>query len=281
MKHAIITSSDTKYGDFLIQNWLVSLHENVRLNNIDVMVLDYGLTDEQRKKLQAAGVICHPAKKDGNITNIRYRDIAELLRGKTYDQVLSIDGGDLVFQADISHLFDLNKDSFRAVCDEMHIPLHEAILSRSDVTPEVFDRIFYFLKGKKRINGGVIFGPADRFKELWTSFQELMIDYQVFGTDQWVMNYILYKNGFVGLENKYNFVILSAKTPFTVKAGVFYNDKQKIIPVVHNAGMRQITRCVRNFGYGKDCNKPKWVTYTSLRTFFRVANWINKYRGYV
>jgi hypothetical protein len=37
---AVVTASDLKYGDFLIEHWLRSLRENVRLDAIEIVVLD-------------------------------------------------------------------------------------------------------------------------------------------------------------------------------------------------------------------------------------------------
>ena len=118
MKHVIITSSDAKYGNFLLNHWLRSLLENVQLYNTDVVVLDYGLNGDQRRRLSSAGIMVHPSLANGNITNIRYRDMARFLDGRSYDQVLSVDGGDIIFQGDISHLFDRDKSEFRGVCEE-------------------------------------------------------------------------------------------------------------------------------------------------------------------
>src|SRR5260370_42687069 len=134
--HAIVTCCDAKYGDFLIQHWLRSLRDHVVLDRIDVVVLDYGLTREQGQQLRSQGVILHPSMKDGNLTNIRYRDLVAFLDGKAYDQVLSIDGGDIIFQADISLMFERDKESFRAVREHFTGAMHVALLGADDVRPE-------------------------------------------------------------------------------------------------------------------------------------------------
>jgi len=276
----MITSSDESYGDFLLNHWLVSLKDNVDLSNIDVIVIDYGLTEEQRQILQTKGIHCHPSEKDGNITNIRYRDIARVLDQGQYDQVMSVDGGDIIFQDDIRHLFDIHRDRFRAVCEELHVPLHELVLPRKDISRDNFIKIFYFLKGKPRINGGVILGPSELFRDLWEQYREMTEGYQVFGTDQYIMNYLLYKRGFVRLENRYNFVVLSMNSPFSIRKGAFYDGKAKLIPIVHNAGWRNLTRCIRRFGYGEDRNQLKPISYHAMRLFFKNVNRVNMYRGY-
>ncbi|HON14461.1 MAG TPA: hypothetical protein PK897_10070, partial [Treponema sp.] len=71
----IITASDKKYGDFLIEHWYASLRANTNLEHIDVAVLDYGLSVAQRFYLQSNGVIVRSCERDGHVTSIRYRDM--------------------------------------------------------------------------------------------------------------------------------------------------------------------------------------------------------------
>jgi hypothetical protein len=278
VRHAIITACDSRYGDFLVDHWLQSLRAHVDLADKDVVVLDYGLSDGQRASLQRFGVECRPSPRDGNVTNLRYRDMAALLTERAYDQVLAIDGGDVIFQADISPVFERDKDRFRAVCEEIEVPFHDGILPQDDLCPEKFAELQAFLRGKPQINGGVIFGPAASFKTLWDSFQLLWRGYRVFGTDQLMMNYLLYKHGFVPLENKYNFALVTMRSPFRIRRGVFYTKSGEVIPIVHNAGMSALTRTVRKFGFGPDRNKRKYLTPLLLRTLFALIRWRNRWR---
>ena len=55
MRHVMITSGDERYGDFLMDHWLVSLLDNVDLGNIDVYVIDFGLRKEQREVARVQG----------------------------------------------------------------------------------------------------------------------------------------------------------------------------------------------------------------------------------
>src|SRR6266851_1911740 len=165
--HAVITCCDAKYGDFLVRHWLRSLRDHVNLDHIDVVVLDYGLSPEQAEQLRAQSVILHPSKKDGNLTNIRYRDLVAFLKDKAYDQVLSIDSGDIIFQADISPMFELDKESFRAVREYFTGGMHIALLGADDVRPEFREEIKSFLWNRSAVNGGVLFGPARRFVEFY------------------------------------------------------------------------------------------------------------------
>jgi hypothetical protein len=45
--NSIITATDKKYGDFTIEYWYKSLKENVNLKNIDIAVIDYGMSENQ------------------------------------------------------------------------------------------------------------------------------------------------------------------------------------------------------------------------------------------
>jgi hypothetical protein len=274
-RHVIITASDRRCGDFLCDHWLASLRANVDLANIDLAVLDYGLTDQQRNRLRSAGATCRPSRKDGHVTSVRYRDMAGLLGESQYDQVLSVDGGDIVFQSDVSPLFDLDKDRFRAVCEEVK---HDFIVPKDTSSPERFRAIFTFLEDKPIINGGVIFGPAWKFRTLWGAFQELWGSRYVYGTDQLIMNYLLHKHGFTRLDNKYNFVIVTARSAFRIQGGVFYDAAGDVIPIVHNAGGNALVRCVRRFGYGRDRNKKKWLTSFLLRVLFSATDWQKRWR---
>ena len=65
MTHVIVTSSDSRYGDFLVRHWGRSLKTNVDLRDIDVVVLDYGLTAIQRQGVEALGFQINPASATG------------------------------------------------------------------------------------------------------------------------------------------------------------------------------------------------------------------------
>jgi len=271
-KHVILTHVNAKFGDFLINHWLASLQDKVDLINIDVVVLDYGLTEGQRKELRAKNVVCYPAEMDQFILNVRYRDMADFLRENEYDQVLSIDGGDIIFQSDISHLLGQNKDSFRAVCQEFEVPLEELVSCKHDFTPENYKMIRRSLTGKPTINGGVLLGPSAKFIELWSHFQHWCVHFNCFGTDQLMVNYVLYRDGFNELDNRYNCAIVTKRSRVHIRKGVFYSEAGDVIPVVHNAGKMDLTRCVRNFGYGKGFNQKKRVFPPLIRFLFLIVN---------
>lgn len=115
MKNVIITCANRKIGGFVIDHWLRSLKANVNLKNIDIVVIDYGLSDSQADRLKKEKVILCKGDKKHHIVNKRFFDSAKFLKSKKYDQVLFADGGDVIFQEDVSHIFKKDKKLFRVV----------------------------------------------------------------------------------------------------------------------------------------------------------------------
>jgi hypothetical protein len=271
-RHAIITQSDARCGEFLEHHWLRSLQSHVTLRDVDVHVLDYGLQDDQRERLRARGVHCHRSTHDGHITNIRYRDMARVLAGGHYDQALLVDGGDVIFQADIRPLFDQHTDRFRAVCHELEVPFHEVIMSRADFARDRFRSIADFLRDKPTINGGFVLGPASKMASLWERFAAMADSFAQFGIDQFLLNYVLHADGFVELESKFNFSIMARASAYRIRSGTFYDARGEIIPVVHNSGIYEPTRPVARFGYGADRNRPRRIVPALLRAGYHTFN---------
>ncbi|HLD43561.1 MAG TPA: glycosyl transferase family 8 [Candidatus Nanoarchaeia archaeon] len=272
MKNVIFTSSDEKYGDFLVTHWLRSLKDNVDLTNTDVIVLDYGLTEIQVSELKRNNVIVHKAKKDGAIVNIRWREMAIILKRKEYDQVLSVDGGDIIFQDGISSIFSEDTGAFRAAYEGTN-KLYKSYFLKTCFSRKVSSKMKECLHGKKIVNAGVLLGPSYKFIGLCNEIVSLIEDKGRFGPDQIIINYVLQRDGFKELNPKYNFIIstLDAKdAKFTIKEGVLYLQNGQKIPIVHNAGRYSMLRPLKNFGYGKGCNKQKILTHLILRTMYRL-----------
>lgn len=271
MKNAIITSSDAKFGDFLINHWLASLLQNVDLTNIEVVVLDYGFLPEQKKRLEAVGVRVVSCTRDGHVTAIRFRDMAKFLDENAFDQVLTTDGGDIIFQTDLKELFKTSPDSFRAVCEDFNIPF-ETLFVNHFFSKENESKIVEMIRNKKMINAGVLVGPYEKFRHLCHECDELLIDKSQFGPDQVAINYILYRNGFVSLHPKYNFIVTTTNHSFFIKKGVFFMGNHEKVAIVHNAGGNPLLRPIVNFGYGPKYNRVKIVTYTVSRIFTRLVH---------
>lgn len=282
MRHLIATCSDAKYGDFLLDHWLRSLQANVDLHDVDVAVLDYGLTLEQRQTLSERGVVCRPCRRDGHLTNIRYRDLAGLIREREYDQVLTTDGGDVIFQEDIRHLFDENKDKFRGVYEHLTIQLHPGIFGTSDFRPGKVRNMLDFLGDRGAVNGGFLMGPARQFMALWEEFERICHGHGAYGNDQLVVNYFVHKTGFVPLEERYNCVIMTTRLPFRVSESVFV-EKHSMRPlaVVHNVGGKSFLRAVKNFGYGPGRNQVRRRWLTAARFYHSMLHiWIRLRRQF-
>jgi hypothetical protein len=262
----IVTGCDAKYGDFLIEHWLRSLQENVDLRKIDVVVLDYGLSDGQRATLRERNVRCLLCQKDGHVCNLRYRDIVRLLDETEYEQVLSVDAGDVIFQANVSHLFEFEQEHFRAVAEEFRTPFFEAVLDLSEVREEHRQTMLDYLHGKPMLNTGVLLGPANKYREFWREFQRYCQGFACYGVDQFIFNYYAYSRGvFRSLAMRYNFVLVTAQRSFRIRQGVFYDESGGVIPIVHNAGNKDWIRSIERFGYGPNRNHRKTVSPIVVR----------------
>jgi len=270
-KFLIITASDSKYGDFLINHWLKSLLPNINKRLVDIAVLDYGLTSEQRKKiLKKAKII--KCLRDGNITNIRYRDMLSFLKKNNYQQIMSVDGGDLIFQDNIMNIFDEHKTEIRVVSEGLMIPSHESALLSKPFNKDMANNILKTLRNKKLFNGGLVIAPISEFIKLCRFQLKYTKKPELFGLDQVLLNYYLYKNkNFFELNNTYNFVIATARHKFKIKQGIFLNAQGKPITIVHNTGGSDTWRPIRNFGYGKDRNKIRPFVYYWLRFGYNLS----------
>lgn len=276
MRHAIVTAINAKYGDFFVNDWYKSLNENVELKNIDIVVLDYGLTAEQRRAVKNVKFV--PCHFDGNITSLRYRDLNKFLQENKYDQILLVDSGDLIFQADISHLFNENKDSIRAVVEKY--TLKNEFIYKSKIKKDYIADVKKTLEHHKVINGGFILASRENFLVLIKDYLDLAINLESYGTDQLGINYLLYKKGFVELDEKYNFLIMShLAKDFYIRKGKFYKSNNELIHVVHNGGGNEYIRAIKNFGYKSTNNKWNLSTYlykpsiaTTVNKVFRLID---------
>jgi len=269
MRHAIIACSDQKCEDFLIHDWMRSLVDNVNRDNIDVIIIDYGLSNDARAMLAQLGAITHSLPKDGAVSTQRMKDIARIIRPSNYDQIMVCDAGDLIFQEDISHLFEQNKDAFRAACEGMAQPFG-VYMKASMVSSDVY-KIKRVIKGKRMINSGVMIAPREKLLALLEE-SDAMIKKNVWGAEQPVINYVFYRDGFVELPCGYNFAIATSTTPFYIEQSQFFFKDGVLIPIVHNIGRKNFLRPVSNFGYGAGKNRIKPMRYHLLRAIFMLTH---------
>jgi hypothetical protein len=267
MRNAIITSSDQNCEQFVLYDWMKSLADNVNLSNIDVIILDYGLSPGVKEALKRRGAIIYPFHKNGAIPTVRFMATTTILRNSDYDQVMTCDGGDLIFQQDISHLFEQDKDSIRAVCEGMAQPF--GIYLKRSLNKDHASRIKKATRGKKMINSGFILAPRQKFIQFLDETQSLVLR-NTWGVEQPIFNYIFYRDGFVELPCAYNFAIGSSIVPYDIKDSKFYFTDGKLIPVVHNIGRMSWFRPINKFGYGPGKNHKNFLKYFAVRSVFKL-----------
>ena len=275
--YLIATSCDRKYGDFLIEHWHFSLQKNVDLSKIDILVLDYGLSKAQSFYLKNHNVLLKECKKDGHVVNLRFRDLLDFLNQNFYEQILICDGGDIIFQADISRLFEENTGTYRVVCERIG-PFFEYFITPEYFYKEDIPTLKETLLFNRTINAGFIIAPYEKFKLLCNFVIQKTKDMSNFGPDQILINYLLYKEGFVELPVYYNFIPVTSNIEFEIKNGFFYDENGNLIPVVHNAGNLSFFRAIENFGYGEGYNILKKDVLITLRAFYTSIHIMNKPR---
>jgi len=283
-KNIIITATDSKYADFLTNHWLKSLQDNINTKNIDILILDYGMTNNQVRLLKSKNVLIQKCLRNGYVVTIRYRDIANFLSLNSYNQVLLIDSGDVIFQSDINELFNKNKNSYRAFCEKMTLINMNKVFLEGFFDKKKVKQMREILKNKKPINGGVIVGPADKMLSLAIEVWTIVKKKNAYGPDQTAVNYILYRDGFKPLPDKYNMIITTGGTDFFIKNSTFYFVNGKKISIVHNAGRNKFLRPIKDFGYGPNYNSSKKVIYYVIKHLAKIKTkikrkHIKKYNG--
>lgn len=261
MKNAIITSADANVEDFLVSHWLKSLCASVDTTHIDIVILDYGLSKEVQQKLKKKCIVVVPDQSieaREHIVNSRLHGIATFLEATKgeYDQVLCIDGGDIIFQADITELFEKNKTTIRAV-SQNNLFTHFYLWSRYPQKKYSVHIDTAILLGNPVLNAGVLVGPAERVRETYEEAYSLIGDKSVFFPDQIILNYLLYRDGFCFLEEKYNYMKSMSKLSTTVKNGQIHAEGVGLVPIVHNLGRFRFARPFINFGFGKEYNSQE------------------------
>lgn len=269
-KYLIATACNKKYEDFLLNHWFRSLKENVNLSETDVLVMDYGLSDEVVQKLSQQGAIVRKARRtDGHINNTRFLELADFLKENTfYKGIVLCDSGDIIFQDDISNLFKENTTQIKAVTEDIS-PNMEMVINEKNV--DGADDIKRKLWRKRLINAGFVVYPRNVYIDFVERMFSKVKNMYAWGVDMILLNYYAYESGFLQLPVIYNLIPTTAKVKYLVEDGVFYvvNHGNKIkVRVVHNAGGHRIFRPILNFGYGKGHNIPRPATIFMLRTFY-------------
>lgn len=273
MVNIIYTHCNSGAGDILINHWLRSVKLHIDLTDIEIVVIDFGLTPEQRETLREEGVELWPAQADGRTPNIQYREIARYLATRDdVDQVVYSDCGDLIFQADIAPILKDDRSMMKAVVEpEFNVALHGITLGFGDVRPEYLDEIRKTIGDRPTANCGFVVGPSAKIAAIWDTYQTLCHGVDLHGTDQLIINYILRRDGFVELDRIWNYVTFINGQRFYYDRDGFLCNHQGRIPVVHNAGRYNSVRTIKGFGYRCGRIRPRLYT-ESIRLFYRGLN---------
>jgi lipopolysaccharide biosynthesis glycosyltransferase len=269
MKNVIIAGSDRNCEQFLVNHWLKSLIDNVNLENTDIIVLDYGISKESQESLRQQGVIVHSFIKDGVVPTVRFLDTLKILLKTSYDQVMTCDGGDLIFQKDISCLFNQDKDAFRAACEGVPQPVGLYLIGsmrRKDAL-----MVKEATRKKRIINSGFLIAPRTKFIKLLEETQTL-IKRNWWGVEQPIFNYIFYRDGYTELPCTYNFTLGNPCAKYNLKDGKFYFEDGELISVVHNTGGWSWYRLITDFGYGSGLNHQNALRFHTIRSMHKVTN---------
>lgn len=270
-EYLILTASNERIEQFLIEHWLRSLVENVRLSNVDVVVLDFGLTSSAVRKLSDKGVlVVEAARREGLVNNLRLLAARDLLvkRSHEYRQILMCDGGDLIFQADISEVFETCPDRFRAVRERIS-PNMDLLVKQEDVRVDISE-VRRVVTKKPLFNVGFMVSPVDVFVRIVDELESLVLNWNRWGLETVLLNYLVERSGLLcELDAGYNFIPVTAVEHYWVEESKFWFRDRQLIPVVHNAGGSRLLRPIRDFGYGTGRNKPRKLMVYLLRNFYR------------
>jgi hypothetical protein len=271
LKNLIATACNQKYEQFLYNDWLMSLKDNVNLKNTDILVIDFGLSSDILTKLKKENVLVKKANTKGNIVNARFIELYNFLINNNYKNLLFCDSGDIIFQNDISKILNSKIKNFLVVCEDIAPPM-SLVLKENNLDQTLINNIKSLLHNKKMINAGVIFGNKDSFISLLEFLINNLKDLKTWGLDQLLINYYLYKHGFEALEDVYNFIPTTHVSSLTIKNGKLFKNNE-LIYIVHNAGNKSFFRPLKNFGYSNK-NKirlNKLLVY-SLRILYKIFN---------
>jgi len=271
-KNLIITCADENIADFLQNQWYKSLVANVDLSNIDVVVIDYGLPQNTCANLKSQGVILYKCKKTGFPGSIRFRDSLKFLKDKKYDQILCCDGGDIIFQSNITPLFEENTKFVRAVVEVQAIRL-DHFVSKTNFKEELYEKIIKVTRSNPNVNVGVFLAPQNLFIKICTRYLSMLVKFKVFGLETVIFNYLVWTElPFKTIDRIYNYIPSNYGKICSVKNGIIYTAEKEKIAIVHNAGRWDSNRTLQDFGFGTDKNKISKFVFYRLRFIFICAD---------
>jgi hypothetical protein len=260
-------------GDILIKDWLRSVKLHINLTGIKIVVIDFGLNEQQREQLRKEDVQLWSDTPGGRTPNIQYREIAKFLATRPdIDQVVYSDCGDLIFQDDITPLLKYKTLMMKAVVEqEFNLALHGLTLGFGDVRPEWLADIRNTIRKLPTENCGFVVGPREKIASIWETYQTFCHGVDLHGTDQLIINYILRRDGSVELDRISNYVTFINGQRSQYDAEGFLCNRDGRIPVAHNAGRYDSVRSIKGFGYRSGPIRPRVYT-ESIRLLYRTLN---------
>lgn len=243
-KTAIITYIDNYFIENLEFDFLKSLYEKASYKG-KVIIMNYGMAVADKERiLNKYNVIIIDYKKVMPVFSNRYFDIPKLINELDSDikHIMLVDCGDVWFQTSLTPLFKECEDKIGSVEEKRPIGNDEFTkycLDNLDDKERI--RIGQGLVGKNIINSGMICGPRELVRSIISRVSEGMrinntcyfgVD-QVYYDSEW---YALADNLKVYLDEKYNYVLISNTGRYSIKDDIIYDENEKIVTVVHNAG---------------------------------------------
>lgn len=240
---AVITCIDENYEENLEFDFLETLR-NVALYQGEIIVIDYGMSDTRKKRIQVKyNVKVYSFKKTMSVFALRNRDIPIVIGklSENISNVMIIDSGDIWFQKPITPIFDNTKAKVGCVEETIFFGQHEWTMEGlANLNENLSSSILDVTNGKPIMNAGMVCGPKIIVNNLIKSIYDhiLSAGMEFFGIDQLFFNYELYKmnTNIVKLNHEFNFVIITHKNEFYEINGKIFDKDMNQVTVAHNAG---------------------------------------------
>jgi hypothetical protein len=235
---------------------------------VDIAVLDYGLSAGQRRSLDSAGVFRVECEKNGHPANLRFRDLDSFLGTHAYGNVLITDGGDVIFQQDVTPLLRQNMKHIHA-CREPSPSFAVKYWAGGSHAQDRMKKVRARFLAEPMINCGVLVGPSSAFRDLCGHLSEdLARHMDFFGAEQPLISEYLLEKGYTPLDCRYNFMPMHFPFGVRVSKGRVF-DPAGLVPIVHNCGGLKIARPLGRFGFARWHNFKKPIVFQIAKMYRR------------
>ncbi|EMS73758.1 hypothetical protein [Ruminiclostridium cellobioparum] len=240
----ILTCMDSNFEDNLINDFLKTLRKVAGYQG-KIVILDYGMSIVTVNSIENEdeNVEIIKCNKDRHIFSARFRDMAGIIGGLSSEitHVMSIDGGDIWFQAPIDEIFELCKERIGYI-EECYLGnnwWNKQILNL--LRTEEMEKLSKNFRGTRQKNAGMICGPRDIMSKVSDAIGKYVLNNgrDFFGLDQLYFNYIINnmsENKKIVLPDKYNYVLIDNSQKLIIEDNLIYNEKYELMTVIHNAG---------------------------------------------